>query len=126
MGKKSRTEPEPTEPAEVEDEGGNGDGHVDEFDESEEFDEDDLVTITDEEGTEYECAILGVLEHEGAEFALLAPIEQLADDDGDAVEMFIFSYTVDDEGNQVFGYIDDDALYEQVKAEFALLVNQEE
>lgn len=123
MGKNTRTEPEPVE---VEDEGGNGDGHVDEFDESEEFDEEDLVTITDESGTEHECAILGILEHEGAEFALLAPLAQLADDDGTEVEMFIFSYVVDDEGQQVFGYIDDDELYEAVKAEFALLVNSDE
>lgn len=124
MGKKTRSEPV-AEPA-VEDEDRNGDGHVDELDESEEFDESDLVTITDESGKEFECAILGVLEHEGAEYALLAPLAQLSDDDGEEVEMFIFAYGVDDEGNQTFGYIDDDAVYEAVKNEFALLVNQEE
>ena len=125
MGKNTRTEPEPVEVEEV---GGNGDGHVEAFDESEEFDEEDLVTITDEEGVEYECAILGILEHEGAEFALLVPVEHLNDeeDDGEEVEMFIFSYTVDDEGQQVFGPIDDDALFEAVRAEFAQLVNAEE
>jgi uncharacterized protein YrzB (UPF0473 family) len=121
MGKKSR---EDVEPVEVENK--NGDGHVDELDDSEEFDESDLVTITDEEGKSYECAILGVLEHEDAEYALLAPVDQLSDDDGDAVEMFIFLYEVDDEGNQTFSYIEDDALYEVVKDEFALLVNQDE
>lgn len=124
MGKNTRTEPEPVEVEEV---GENGDGHVEEFDESEEFDEDDIVTITDEEGVEYECAILGILEHEGAEFALLAPLDQLAnEEDGEEVEMFIFSYTVDDEGQQVFGPIDDDAVFEAVRAEFAQLVNAED
>ena len=104
----------------------NGDGHVEEFDESDAFDESDLVTITDEEGKEYECAILGILEHKDAEFALLAPVAQLAEDDGEEIEMFIFAYSVDEDGQQIFAFIDDDALYEEVKNEFATLVNQEE
>ncbi len=123
MGKKSGEGPV-VEPV-IGDEG-NGDGHVDELDESDEFEEDDLVTITDETGKEIECAILGVLEHEGGEYALLAPVEQLADDDGEAVEMFIFAYAVDDEGMQTFSYIEDDQLYEAVKDAFALLVNQDD
>lgn len=110
----------PTEPDD------NGEGHVDEFDESEGFDEEDLVTITDENGRELECAILGVLEHRGSEYALLAPVEQLVSEEGDEVEMFIFSYALDDEGNQVFGFIEEDAIYEEVRAEFALLVDQDD
>jgi uncharacterized protein YrzB (UPF0473 family) len=104
----------------------NGEGHVEELDESEEFDEEDLVTITDENGRELLCAILGVLEHRGGEFALLAPVEQLTSEEGEEVEMFIFTYSEDDEGQQVFGYIEDDALYEEVRAEFALLVDQDD
>ncbi|MEQ1502114.1 MAG: DUF1292 domain-containing protein [Myxococcota bacterium] len=103
----------------------NGDGHVDGFDESEEFDPSDLVTIRDEEGLEIECAIMAVIEHEGEEFALLARLEQLRSEEGDEIEMFIFRYGIDDEGNQLFSFVDEDATYEAVRREFAVLMDQE-
>jgi uncharacterized protein YrzB (UPF0473 family) len=103
----------------------NGDGHIDEFDESEGFDPADLVTITDENGEEIDCAILAVMEHDGEEYALLARLEQL-DSDSEELEMFIFRYSVDEEGNQSFSSIEEDATYEAVREEFALLINQEE
>lgn len=104
----------------------NGEGHVEGFDESEEIDESDLVDIVDEDGRELKCVILGTLEHEDREYALLAPLDQLTSEDGDEVEMFIFLYKMDEEGNQTFAYIDDDATYEAVRAEFALLVDQDD
>jgi uncharacterized protein YrzB (UPF0473 family) len=103
----------------------NGDGHVDTFDESEEFDPSDLVTITDENGAPVECAIVAVIEHEGGEYALLARVEQLVAEEGDEIEMFIFRYSVDDDGNQTFDSVDDDAEYEAVRDEFSTLMNQE-
>lgn len=103
----------------------NGDGHIDEFDESEEFDPADLVTITDEDGTEIDCAVLAVMDHEGESYALLARLEQL-DSDSEEVEMFIFHYALDDEGNQMFSSVDDDATYEAVRQEFSLLIAQDE
>jgi len=103
----------------------NGDGHVDTFDESEEFDESDLVVITDEDGQQIECAIVAVIEHDGEEFALLARVEQLVSEEGDEIEMFIFHYEVDDEGNQLFSSVEDEATYEAVRDEFSVLMNQE-
>ncbi len=103
----------------------NGEGLVDEFDDSEDLDEEDLVTITDEEGNEIECAILGVLEHEDREYALLAPVAELTEDEGEEIQMFIFLYGVDDEGNQTFSYIEDDKLYEAVRDEFAKLMRED-
>jgi len=102
----------------------NGEGAVDEFDESQEFDPDDLVTIKDETGKDIECAVLAIIEHDDAEFALLAPVEQLTSEEGDEVEMYIFRYLLDDEGNQLFAFVDDDAVYEAVRNEFALLMDQ--
>jgi uncharacterized protein YrzB (UPF0473 family) len=103
----------------------NGDGHVDTFDESDEFDPADLVTITDEDGQDIDCAIVAVIEHEGEEFALLARVEQLTSEDGDEIEMFIFRYEQDDEGNQRFSYVEEEAVYEAVRDEFSVLMNQE-
>jgi hypothetical protein len=103
----------------------NGDGEVDEFDESEGFEPEDLVTITGEDGKPIECAVLAVIEHDDAEFALLAPVAQLTSEEGDEIEMYIFRYQVDDEGNQLFGFVEEDQVYDAVRKEFAVLMDQE-
>jgi uncharacterized protein YrzB (UPF0473 family) len=100
----------------------NGEGHVDGFDESEDLEADDLVTIQDEDGKQWDCAILAVVEHESAEYALLAPVDQLEDEEGDEVEMFLFVYQVDDDGTQTFSYIEDDETYEAVREAFTVLM----
>lgn len=102
----------------------NGDGHVDSFDESEEIFEGDKVTIMDEDGAKYECAVLAVIEHEGQEYALLGRLDQLEPDDADAVEVFVFRRSEDDEGNEFFESIEDEELYETVRREFAVLMDQ--
>ncbi|MEZ4240095.1 MAG: DUF1292 domain-containing protein [Myxococcota bacterium] len=103
----------------------NGDGHIDEFDESEGFDPADLVTITDEDGVEIDCAILAVIEHDDDEFALLGRLDQLRED-VDELEMFIFRYTIEDDGTQTFAAIEDDETYDAVRDAFSLLISQED
>jgi uncharacterized protein YrzB (UPF0473 family) len=103
----------------------NGEGHVDAFDESEDLDDDDLVTITDEDGKDIDCAILAVIEHGGQEYALLSPVDQLQADE-ESLDMYIFAYSVDDDGQQLFTSVDDDDTYEAVCAEFSLLIDQEQ
>jgi uncharacterized protein YrzB (UPF0473 family) len=103
----------------------NGDGHVDGFDERDELDPEDLVTIRDDDGRDVSCAIVAVIEHDGDEFALLAPVAQLNDEEGDEIEMFIFRYSIDDDGNQLFSSVDEDETYEAVRREFATLMGQQ-
>jgi uncharacterized protein YrzB (UPF0473 family) len=109
----------------------NGEGHVDEFDESENLEDEDLVTITDDDGNEIDCAILAVIEHDGREYALVAPVAQLEADDAEGnttegtFDMFILRYSVDDDGMQVFEGVEDDAEYDAVLAEFSTLIDQE-
>ena len=67
-------------------------------DEIEETDGPELVVLEDAEGNELSFAFLGVVELEGeGEFALLAPAEQMLDEDDDALDVFIFRYDYDDE-----------------------------
>jgi uncharacterized protein YrzB (UPF0473 family) len=99
-------------------------GEVESFDESEELD-DEIVTITDEEGNDVDCMVLAVMDVEGRDYAMLAPVEQLDSDEGDEVELFIFTYDEDEaEGVEHFGYVDDDAMYEKVRQAFAELMEQ--
>jgi len=106
----------------------NGEGHVDAFDESEDLDTDDVVTIRDDDGNDVDCAILAVIEHGGGEYALLSPVHQLEaaeQEEGGQIDMYIFAYSVDEEGQQLFSSVDDDATYEAVRDEFSLLIDQE-
>ncbi len=101
--------------------------HVDESDEMDE----DIVVVTDEEGKSYNCMVLGVMEVDGREYAMLSPIEGLKalegeeSEEGDDVEVFLFTYDQDEESEQeTFGPIEDDATYEKVREAFAELMEQ--
>lgn len=96
----------------------------DEFDDSD-FDSEDLVTITDLDGQQFDCVLVATLEHNGGEFALLARLEQLTAEEGDEIEMFIFHYAVGADGEQVFTSVDDEGLFEAVREEFAVLMDQD-
>ncbi len=97
---------------------------VESFDESDEMD-DDIVVITDEEGKSYNCMVLAVMEVDGREYAMLSPVEGLEGEEGDDVELFLFTYDQDEENDQeTFGPIDDDATYEKVREAFAELMEQ--
>lgn len=105
--------------------GENGEGHVDGFDESEEIDESELVTIVDEAGKEYACVVLAVADVDDQDYALLAPQDQLADDEAEELELFIFRYEVDtDEQVERFDYVEDEAVYKKVEAFFSQLMEQ--
>jgi uncharacterized protein YrzB (UPF0473 family) len=113
----------------------NGEGHVDAFDESEKLEDEDLVTITDDDGNEIDCAILAVIEHNEQEYALVAPVAQLESDEAEGddaddgeegtFDMYILRYSVDDDGVQVFEGVEDDDEYDAVLAEFSTLIDQE-
>lgn len=91
----------------------NGAGHIDGFDESETLIDDDLVTITDDSGQEYLCAILQVIEYSGAEYAMLSPKDQLEDEDAEEIDRFLFAYRIED-GVPTFAYIEDDTIFDAV------------
>lgn len=104
----------------------NGQGHVDTFDESEEFDDDEVVTIVDEDGEERDCMVLAVADVDGVDYALLAPADQLKDDEEGELELFIFTYEVDDDETELFGYVEDEDTYERVRAFFSTLIGEEQ
>jgi uncharacterized protein YrzB (UPF0473 family) len=90
----------------------NGAGHVEELDESDDL---DVVEFEDEEGNLHVAAILAVLEVDDLEYAVLAPVAQLNDDDSEELEIFLFQYGEDEEGNEMFAYIEDEAMFKKVQ-----------
>lgn len=98
----------------------NGLGHIDELDEGEDL---EVVQFTTEDGKEYTAAILAVIEHEGSDYAVLAPLDQLQDDDGEELELFLFEYGEDEEGGEFFSYIEDEAIFNAVREAAAVLLD---
>ena len=97
---------------------------VEGFDESEEIE--DIVMITDEDGNQIECILIAIMELDGVDYAILAPVES-AGDDGDDVELFLFTYSEDEEKEEeYFGPIEDDATYEKLREAFAQLMEYAE
>jgi uncharacterized protein YrzB (UPF0473 family) len=94
---------------------------IESFDESEELDE-DIVTMVDDEGNEVDFMILAIMEVDGKDYAMLSPVEDLAEEaDADAVELYFYSY---DEEADEFGEIEDEDLHDRVQAAFAELMEQ--
>ena len=76
-----------------------------------------FITITDEDGVEYELEILSTIEYEGALYYALAPAD--ADDD-EELEVSILK-AVQEDGEEILLAIDDDEELEKV---YELLIEQ--
>ena len=79
---------------------------------SEEFD--NILSLTDEEGNEFEYEVIDAIEYNGEEFAVLLPVEDEID-----AEVIILAVEVDEDGMENFFSVDDvetlEAVYEIFK-----------
>lgn len=82
----------------------------------EEFFDDDIVVLEDENGEPVEYIFLALVEVDELEYAVLTPNEE-PENDEEPMEIFLFGYSEDEEGYEVFSEIEDDATYQKVKAE---------
>lgn len=96
--------------------------------EDEEYDdEDEVVVLSDAEGNETEFSILGIVEVEGEDYALLTPTDA---EDEEATEIFIFRYEQDEDGGEIFSDVQDEEVFQKVRAQaealFASLEDEDE
>lgn len=77
-------------------------------------DEDDVVVLVDAEGNELEYHLLGVIEVEEEEFALLTPADD--DEESESMEVVLMRYDEDEDGGMIFQDIEDEALFTKVQA----------
>lgn len=71
---------------------------------------DDFITITDEEGKEYELEILATLEYNGESYVAVIPA---AEDDSEELEVSILKKVMED-GEEILVTVDDDDEMEAV------------
>lgn len=77
---------------------------------AEAFDQEDIFTLIDEDGTEAEFGLLGTTELEGVLYAAMVPLKKAADGtyDVDGEEYVILKQTKDENGEDVMVTVDDD------------------
>lgn len=79
-------------------------------------DDEDIVILADEDGNEGSFVFLTVLDHAEENYALLAPLAQMQDEEDEQLDVYIFRYSVDDAGDELFEPIDDEALIDSIGA----------
>ena len=77
----------------------------------------DFITITDEDGVEYELEILSTVEYNGALYYALAPADT---DEDEELEVSVLK-AVEEDGEEILVAIDDDDELEKV---YELLIEQ--
>ena len=77
----------------------------------------DFITITDEDGVEYELEILSTVEYNGAPYYALAPADT---DEDEELEVSVLK-AVEEDGEEILVAIDDDDELEKV---YELLIEQ--
>ena len=85
---------------------------------------DNIVELVDDEGKNVKFEFLMALEHEGAEYILLTPAEEI--DGVDEDEVVILKVDTDDKGEDVYVTIDDENLMETLFEKYLKMVESEE
>ena len=80
-----------------------------------------IITLVDEEGKEEDFEVIMTLDVEGQEYAILLPID--ASDDDDA---YIFKIIYEGEEDYMLVAIEDDEEYENVVAAYETIMDNEE
>lgn len=70
--------------------------------------EENIVTLTDEDGQDHEFEVIDVIKVDESEYAILRPLEEEED------EAIILKVSLDDDGNEILLDIEDDEEWEKV------------
>ena len=88
-------------------------------------DDDILVTLDLDDGTQAECEILTIFTVGEQDYIALLPLDEKGEPNEDG-EVFIYRYFEDEEGNPSLDNIQDDDEYEAVADRFDELLDEEE
>jgi len=100
----------------------NGQGYVDDLDESSTITDEDRVTLVDPDGNEYDYVLLATLEVNGQDYAVLGPEEQVTDPSREEVELSFFKIVTNAMGDEEFASVDDKSEFASVRDAVAELL----
>ena len=86
----------------------------------------DYISLTDEEGNEFELEILDVVSFEGESYTVFLPsdIDEMDPNDPDCG--FVILKNIEDQGEELYASVDDEDLLERVYEYYMELVENEE
>ncbi|GAQ26102.1 MULTISPECIES: DUF1292 domain-containing protein [Tepidanaerobacter] len=84
----------------------------------------ETITLLDENGEETVFEILGVINVEDTDYAILSPLIEDEEDEEEG-EAYIFRIDVDEEGNEVLFEVEDDEEFEMVRDAWEMLCMDE-
>jgi uncharacterized protein YrzB (UPF0473 family) len=76
--------------------------------------EDDFRVLIDGDGNENICVLHRIVDYGGQLYGLLTPVEDYDSEENEEMEVFIFEYRVDEEGNEQFNEVNNDETFEAV------------
>lgn len=82
-----------------------------------------ILTLTDEEGNDHEFEVIQVLEIEEKTYTILSPLEETGNEEDEAI---ILRLDKDEAGNDVLSFIEDDAEWDMVAEVYDTLYFQEQ
>lgn len=84
--------------------------------------EENIVTLTDEDGQDHEFEVIDVIKVDDNEYAILRPLENEDDED----EAIILKISLDEDGNEILLDIEDDDEWEKVADAWQETIGDEE
>jgi uncharacterized protein YrzB (UPF0473 family) len=87
--------------------------------------EENVLTLTDDEGNEHAFTVIDIIEVNDTEYAILFPHEEADGDDEEEKEAIILKITKDEEGNEVLVSIEDDDEWEEVADAWAHMAEED-
>ena len=76
-----------------------------------------LIVLSGADGEERSFQSLAMVEVDGKRYAVLGPGDaDLSEESEEEIELFLFEYEVDEEGDEIFSEIEDEATWNKVQA----------
>jgi uncharacterized protein YrzB (UPF0473 family) len=82
--------------------------------------QDEVITLVDEEGTEHDFTVIDIISVDQSEYAILLPVEEESD------EAIILKFSQDEDGNELLIDIEDDEEWEKVADAWEKMLAEEE
>ena len=82
--------------------------------------EDEVVTLVDEEGAEHDFTVIDIIEVKGAEYAIMLQVDE------ENNEAIILKFSKDEDGNELLVDIEDDEEWEKVSDAWEEMIADEE
>ncbi len=82
--------------------------------------QDEIITLVDEEGAEHDFTVVDIINVDQCEYAILLPVEEEND------EAIILKFSHDEEGNELLVDIEDDEEWEKVADAWEEMLAEEE